>query len=350
MIRKRRFLGFGVIFFNYSPEKVDSDNKVLEKQEDHIAQEPIKKLTAKDEKLKEEEEKKKAKEEEINSLTFRQFWNIAHEANNFPPLIINTVSTSGIQGIACTVSENDALVVPGSIDILSGINGQSLTYYGAASTCNRFPIFSPAARVKGKGHFLDGGYYDNSGLLAAYSFYTKTKPVVNDTNAVFVSISNSNSWYIHQILSQWGVKSKSETNSGELSSILATVASIDKIPNYIASYLKKKDEFKFIEIPMPHPFTYEQACAVLGNDPNDPLALIDLIKVHNDMIYEALQRYPDYDMDKWGVVVPPLARLLSKPAVEYQKAMIAKHPLVKERLATLVKMSKSQILTFSKVC
>ncbi|MFT4678942.1 MAG: hypothetical protein ACI84C_000884 [Flavobacteriales bacterium] len=277
-------------------------------------------------------------EEKYKSLTFRQYWNIAHKANDFPPLLINTVSTSGIQGIASTVGANNEQIVPGSIDILSGEEKKSLTYYGAASTCNRFPIFSPPARIKGKGHFLDGGYYDNSGLLAAFSFYNKTHGSDSSSNPVFVSISNSNSWYIHQILQRWNINPKSETSSGELSAILGTVASIDKIPNYIASYLK--EEFDFVEIPMPHPFTYDQACAVLGNAPVDPLALIASIESHNDSIYSALDRFAGYDMDKWGVVVPPLARLLSKPAVEYQKAMIAEHWLVKQRLQTLAELSE----------
>jgi hypothetical protein len=276
--------------------------------------------------------------EEYTSLTFRQYWNNAHKANGFPPILINTVSTSGIQGIASTIGGNDEQIVPGSIDILSGVDKKSLTFYGATSTCNRFPIFSPAARVKGKGHFLDGGYYDNSGLLAAYSFYHKFQDVDSTAKPVFVSISNSNSWYIHQVLDAWKISPKSENNSGELSAILGTVASIDKIPNYIATFLN--EEFDFVEIPMPHPFTYEQACTILGNEPTDPLGLIALIDIHNDSIYTALARYPGYDLDKWGVVVPPLARLLSKPAVEYQKAMIAEHYLVKMRLEELVLMSK----------
>ncbi len=276
--------------------------------------------------------------EDYRSLTFRQYWNNAHKANGFPPILINTVSTSGIQGIASTIGANDEQIVPGSIDILSGVDHKSLTFYGATSTCNRFPIFSPAARVKGKGHFLDGGYYDNSGLLAAYSFYHKVHEVDSTAKPVFVSISNSNSWYIHQVLDEWEIAPKSENNSGELSAILGTVASIDKIPNYIATFLN--EEFHFVEIPMPHPFTYEQACAILGNEPTDPLSLIDKINLHNDSIYSALERYAGYDLDKWGVVVPPLARLLSKPAVEYQKAMIGEHYLVKMRLEELVRLSK----------
>ncbi|MCB0759984.1 MAG: hypothetical protein KDC12_00580 [Flavobacteriales bacterium] len=302
-----------------------------------------------------------------SEVSFRNLWYTEMRDHGLPPLLINTVSTNGIHGIAASVGRSGETIVPGSIDILESFDTQrpnsSLPYYGATSTCNRFPIFSPAARLKGLGHFMDGGYYDNSGLLAAYSFYNRIlnksgtdKNLMNlDSLAaktlltsktdgssfayepiipVFLSISNSQSWYIHQQLEAWKIRWENEANASEIAAILQTVASIDKIPNYFAAYLDRHHTFR--EIAMPHYMTYDGACAVLGNTPNDPFILMNLICEHNTKIIEALQNDPDYDYDKWGIVVPPLARLLSKPAVEYQKAMISHHRETRALLDSLI--------------
>ena len=49
-----------------------------------------------------------------------------------------------------------------------------------------------------------------------------------------------------------------------------------------------------------------------------------------------LDAYERYDLSKWGVVQPPLARILSTPAVRYQEAMINKHPSVRNTLQRIL--------------
>ncbi|MCH2225750.1 MAG: hypothetical protein MK066_13350, partial [Crocinitomicaceae bacterium] len=50
-------------------------------------------------------------------------------------------------------------------------NEASIPFYQAVSTTNRFPIFSPVAKIKGAGHFIDAGAIDNSGILGCWDMY-----------------------------------------------------------------------------------------------------------------------------------------------------------------------------------
>ena len=55
-------------------------------------------------------------------------------------------------------------------------------------------------------------------------------------------------------------------------------------------------------------------------------------------IINALNEHEDYDTKTWGIVQPPLARLLSRPAVEYEKAMVLHHPKVEERIREIINL------------
>jgi hypothetical protein len=92
---------------------------------------------------------------------------------------------------------------------------------------------------------------------------------------------------------------------------------------------------------MPHKMTYEKVRAILKADVDNPLALMDSIQKNNEAIDKALKDYKDYEFEKWGVVEPPLARLLSEPAVQYQKAMVYKHPEVQETLELILDFIKT---------
>ena len=64
----------------------------------------------------------------------------------------------------------------------------------AAFMSARFPIFSPAARVEtsqGAKHFVDGGYYDNSGVLAALDIYRGIRCKAGSAKIVVIRIENS---------------------------------------------------------------------------------------------------------------------------------------------------------------
>ena len=92
------------------------------------------------------------------NTSFRSYWKQVYEINqkSYPALIVNTTPTRSKYGVACSISDMDNF--PIAIDLLSDGN-EALSFAGTISTSNRFPIFSPAARVPGKGHFVDGGYF-----------------------------------------------------------------------------------------------------------------------------------------------------------------------------------------------
>ena len=112
--------------------------------------------------------------------TFRAFWAIIYrneqqEGRFFPALIANAAATHAQRGIACSLYLPPAMfdtTFYDSIDLLSFGDSTSLPFLFAVSCTNRFPLFSPAAKVRGKGHFIDGGYFDNSGMLSLQDFYS----------------------------------------------------------------------------------------------------------------------------------------------------------------------------------
>lgn len=274
-----------------------------------------------------------------NRVTYSDYWRYiyAQENGEFPILLMNSTSTRGRQGIASTVSllEN---TFPAA-DILSDLDATAntdLMYYGAVSTTNRFPLFSPSAAIPTKGNYVDGGYFENSGMLSALEIYEtleKEGGIYSDKiQPIFINIINSQDYYIrHKVENEWGFNKPSQSNTGELAAILNTVVSIDKLPPYVLAKIKKKG-YVVEEFMMPHKINYQQVKAVLRGDVDDPIRLMKEIKAHNKTIDSVLRLYKPYKLKKWGVVTPPLARILSEPAVRYQEAMIAHHPEVIQAL------------------
>ena len=125
-----------------------------------------------------------------------------------------------------------------------------------------------------------------------------------------------------------------QDKSGELSAILNTVVSIDKLPRYVFDKIEKEG-FVLEPIMMPHRITYDRVKSVLRGDVDDPVRLMKLIKQHNDTIRWVLRDYENYKLRQWGVVEPPLARVLSEPAVRYQEAMVYYHPEVQRAFARI---------------
>jgi hypothetical protein len=285
-------------------------------------------------------------DDEFNTITYRDYWRKMYEASSasFPILITNTTSTLGKQGVASSLKMPDA-VFSGADNILdfSGENMEkSLSYFGAISTTNRFPLFSPTAEIPSKGHYLDGGYFDNSGLLSVlelhehFEYLAEREATIDTLNPVFINIINSKGYYVARKIKEWKVvRASGDPGVGELSAIIETVMSIDKFPRYVSAKIRNR-KFILEEIFMPHKIHYNDVTAQFKGDVADPIGLMKKIKAHNDSIDVALKAYDGYDMDTWGVVEPPLARLLSEPAVRYQEAMVKHHPDVQSALLRIL--------------
>ncbi len=297
---------------------------------------------------------------EYNKFGFSDYWNQIYEDQDckFPMLVMNTTAVGGRQGVATSIKlPNDA--IPGARvinlyefddtgDTISCskeepyvTNSRStITYFGAVSTTNRFPFFSPTAKIHGKGSYLDGGYFENSGMLTAYEIYDvvagdPSKDFYQKINPVFINIINSEDYYILKKVADWGIKPVNANDTGEISAIIGTLASIDKLTGYMHRKMEAKD-FVVEQIMMPHKISYKKVKGLLNAEVDDPLCLIDSINVHNRLIDQALRDSGPYLKEEWGVIEPPLARLLGEPAVEYQKAMVNYHPDVKNAIQRIV--------------
>jgi hypothetical protein len=285
----------------------------------------------------------------FNTSSFRSKWSeVVYKKGYYPALIINSTSTKGRQGVALSVFTKDT-IVPASDDIVffEDRKGKSLSYYGVLSTSNRFPFLSPAAKIEGKGYYLDGGYFENSGLLSASEFRNyilphlkKSKPFDSTyINPIFINIINSKEYYAVSKLMDWEIELNYENGlaSGELSAILSTLVSTEKLPRYVTETIIREGEEKVEKIMMPHKLDYKYLISILGGEPKNPLRLIKLIEVNNEKIDKALEGYSAYKLKKWGVVTPPLSRLLGKAAVTYQEAMINQHSEIKSQINQLKK-------------
>ncbi|HSF88100.1 MAG TPA: hypothetical protein VLA46_01720, partial [Saprospiraceae bacterium] len=271
---------------------------------------------------------------------YRSYWTKTYRKNGYmPALICNTTGTNHNYGIAyslCPVGMND--IFPGADNILDKPHAsadcdslkKSITYLGATSTTERFPIFSPAAEIEGKGHFVDGGYFENSGLLSLKNFrdyYLRTTtPDSVDPTDKFILIINSKDDYIRMKLDGF-LQARSDVPSGEFSSILATITDTDILPH--AMEARCDQEFgkeRFIRIYLPYKITFEDVIRIIGDEPTDPFAIDSLIQNSNQKIDDVLG-------DEYAThVYPALARVLSDPAYEYMKAML-RHEEVEKAIA-----------------
>ncbi len=288
-----------------------------------------------------------------NEIGFSDFWDSVYRKRNkkFPALIINTTSVEGRQGVASTV-KFPSNVFPGAqlINLFEEnstgetetvrYKDSTLAYFGAVSTTNRFPFFSPTAKILNKGSFLDGGYFENSGMLSAAEVYDAVDGDSNGKyrdriNPVFVNIINSEDYYILQKLSDWGFKVVRANDAGEIAAIIGTLTSIDKLTGYMHGKMESRN-FVVEKIMMPHKITYKKVKNVLNADVDNPIRLMDSIKKHNSIIDMSLYNSETYDYEKWGVIEPPMARLLGEPAVEYQKAMVTCHPDIQNAIDRII--------------
>ena len=287
----------------------------------------------------------KVKEKETLYATYSKI------KNSFPPLIINSTSLRGRYAnslslvLDATLDKNYDAIFPGAINLLGSEKDKELSLYRVASTSNRFPLLSPTAKIKTKGHFLDGGIFENSGLLSAHSFanYLLSKKVIekNDTtnNIKFVNFVNSKEEYILQFIENNQIFLEKEKETAEITSVLNAISAIRLNPAYIKETIENK--YELISIYLPHYFTFKDLKIVLGGFPKKDNIKKILLKIeeNNTTIKSVLNSTNYYDQEKWGIVQPATGRLLSEASVKYQKAMVNFHPDVIKELKKLEKSS-----------
>jgi len=271
-------------------------------------------------------------------MGYRDYWGRGYKrsVNGFiPALIGNTTGTHGRYGVAFSVSPDTFnTVFPAAVDIITVDSGY-IKYLDATSTTERFPLFSPSGQIEEKGHFLDGGYFENSGLLSLTNFYSYIRENNPDSilldSSKFILIINSKESYIRHVLGDTVIP-KNELSSGELMAIVSTVVNIDVLPLSLEEKCKNDFGKNFIRIYLPYPITYQDVIDVIRGEPEDPILVQKLINASNDTLNAVWRKH-----SPGSTKVPPaLARVLSDPAVEYLHAMID-HPAVQRELKKIMK-------------
>jgi len=272
--------------------------------------------------------------------SYTELWKELNQKYNFPALFSNSKSTSYHYGYTSPFKNLPPL--PGGIDIAHNYHASHLyhakvpAFYDAISATNRFPLISPAAKFEGKGHFVDGGYFENSGQLTNLSFIEEMNL---DKDSIYsVIISNGKGDYLRHFLDEFykgdNTRTEETKSNTEFSSILGALINLDGLPTYFE--MKKHEKQHKIFIHLPHMLYYKDVVDFLKGRPDKKESLRHKLKENNDAVIKALEKAsdaknPNYDIKNWGVVEPPLSRLLSRPGFEYQRAMIKYHPqIVKE--------------------
>lgn len=270
----------------------------------------------------------------LNS-TFKKLYD---DSYRYPAIIVNSASSNSQPGVGISLSGNDVEnIFPGYKIFQNPDSSSDLSFYDAISTSNRFPIMSPAAQVEDLGHFLDGGYFENSGLFTSDYFAEYIHAKIPDSiqlDIIQVSIINSQSDYIKKFIKKNNIKPKSLNPQTNIQSIISGITDIDKLPRVLRSTKQGKPNYH--EIYLPHLISVSRIESILNGTMEVDTILLNKIKANNEKIKTALLDYDDYAYPEWGIVEPPLARTLSKPAMEYQKAMIYNHQPTKENLESIV--------------
>jgi hypothetical protein len=291
-------------------------------------------------------------------ISFRSYWKeiYENEGNRYPILIANTTNVKGNQGMAVSVSTKDnsvdkQLLYQGADDILSIGKDSTLTFYDAASTSNRFPVISPAAKIETLGHYNDGGIYENSGLLSTYKLYAtiaNKEEIPQPKCNVFISIVNDKVAYIKSVIEKEGnfCKAKLVNKNSELNAILSSVAATEMMPIYVKEQLKRlerKDstKVKFKTIYLPHQFNVADVKSIYGrelncnnlNEKELNEKLYNIVKKNNDTITKYTNN------GTLPIIEPPMSRVITKRAYKFMKEML-KHPKTKKDLENILNTNK----------
>ncbi|EDP95961.1 patatin-like phospholipase family protein [Kordia algicida OT-1] len=336
------------------------------------------------------EGKKQKEHRMLTNESFQSYWkkNIYDLNGYFPALLVNTSKTNGRRGVFSSVrynqTERDLFLNADNLAQLEPITLENneekraiVSFYQAVSCTNRFPGFSPAAKIKGYGHFIDAGAIDNSGLLTSLDWYDYLKNsddaiIEPETNVIFVEIINGKSNYIKYILERFQEKINTdflqfdEDEQGNLSAVISAGANLDKNPDYFSDLIKrlekrgrkldetmmdsikiannsKKYRVKHIPIYLPRVITIDDVEGFIGGkvmgiiDNNEKLkirdSLIGFIREKNNEIFERTENLEN--KFEWDTYEPTLARHLSKSTLNYYDKILERDSLIKLRVAEL---------------
>jgi len=262
---------------------------------------------------------------------YQSYWSALFEEKYYPIQITNAAGINQRRGIACSVELNDfSQVFPNSDNLCDLPRDRTLTFAEALSTSHRFPILSPAAKVQSKGHYVDGGYFENSGMMSLLDLFVYLNQDTAWTSnfkgwtMAFVQIRNDKKAYLRSKLNINKVEITEVEERNELYSIIDAFNSTRHLPMYIEERMESFPfkHITFSAIDLPYYLNNDQVENILKAQeiaPASQIRIDSIILKANLEIRDALSNHPNPD---WGTIEPPLGRFLSQPAVEYMKTII----------------------------
>ncbi|NVK63255.1 MAG: hypothetical protein HWE22_01660 [Flavobacteriales bacterium] len=293
----------------------------------------------------------------LQDLTYRKYWEtLSTENRPLPALIMNTAATNGRRGIFCSINTpafDSIFPYAQNLSDLTMENGKdgSISFLQAVSTTNRFPIFSPVAKIKGSGHFIDAGAIDNSGILGCWDMflYLNDLKLLKGKTIVFLDIDNSKSGYaellFEEFLESTGRKDFfiDENEKSSIGANLQTGLSLNKIPGYLddflCNYTSKYDHLNYNRIVLPHKISIADVEQVIdgkfcdlpqGNFRAELMAFLDK---HNTQILKKTEGKKGFFQD-WDSYEPVLSRQLSGSNLNYYDHIISSDLTMIEELST----------------
>ncbi len=299
-------------------------------------------------------------DKELSKVSFREYWKDIYKRNgHIPSLIMNTASNKGQRGILWSVKpEEFADIFPFSQDLAELKNNQTLTYYQAVSMTNRFPLFSPSAKVKHMGHYIDAGAIDNSGLLGCLDVYQylkkKESDLFADKHIVFIEIINGKSSYVQYLLRKFEEQNvgpgeklfllDNESESSTISNDISGGISLSKIPGYLNGMMRSWDKASsknhHIEIYMPQRVTIADVESVIGGDLDEKW--LNKLEVFLDDVNASIQNVTEGEKgfwEDWEYYEPVLSRHLSESCLKYNVSILD-HPFLKEQFSKIKQLAE----------
>lgn len=296
----------------------------------------------------------------LQDLTYRKYWEtLSTTKHPLPALIMNTAATNGRRGIFCSINTpafDSIFPYAQNLSDLKTENGKdgSISFLQAVSTTNRFPIFSPVAKIKGSGHFIDAGAIDNSGILGCWDLflYLNDMKLLKGKTIVFVDIDNSKGGYAELLFEQFLEATGrndfliDENEKSSIGANLQTGLSLNKIPGYLddflCNYTSKFKHLNYNRIVLPHKISITDIEQVIDGKfcdfpkGNFRSELIVFLEKHNEKILKITEKDNGFFQD-WNCYEPVLSRQLSASNIQYYDRIIDSDLTMIGELETLLK-------------
>ena len=300
-------------------------------------------------------------QKKLSETSFRDYWKEAFmKRGYFPSLVMNTAGTKGNRGILWSVKQdnfND--IFPYAENLADLEDDKTIPFYQAVSTTNRFPIFSPAAKIKGHGHFIDAGAIDNSGLLGCldiHNYLLRDKSILGAKQVAYIEIINSKTLYINYLIERFKDKNKLAhilKNENETDNIIVDIKTglnLDKIPGYLSDYINSWEDtqngsIRYFKIFMPHKVSINDVEGFFDGKIIDQTIkdkLKGFLAIENNIILNLTEDPEKKFFDPWEFYEPTLSRHLSRSSLNYIQAIL-KHPLLRkqfEEIETIINTQK----------